>query len=369
MTENCLDISLETLTPMWTGGVNQQSERLHLTGLMGSLRWWYEVMVRGMGGFVCELASSTSSDASSNSKCLYNSAKPETFQNLCDVCRIFGTTGWARRFRMIMLNEKDLLRKDPSRPYATIADTITFSTTGSRRPSKWYLKGVPLNGKIEMRALATGPTHPKADELFQIHIIGGLIQFLADWANVGAKPQMGLGVIQATMTPLVNSHHLMNHLQALAGSVPHPWLPSLQNMFFASVQPPTTAVEETFNLKYDLRDLFRSSFQIRHFVMGTTRGSQDDHKGAKIMMSRPYSDGTRTAMRVWGWIPEEVGLLGVPREQVIDRIHSHIKTKYTLHYWREWNSIKRDTILKKSGKLYGSPAEFLYSLLQGEGKV
>src|SRR6266705_4042560 len=131
MIENYLDVTLETLTPMWTGGVDRQSERLHLTGLMGSLRWWYEVMVRGMGGYVCEQTPATSSGSSSNSKCLYNSAKPETFQNLCDVCRIFGTTGWARRFRVIILNERELLRKDPSRPLAPPSDMMTFSTTGS----------------------------------------------------------------------------------------------------------------------------------------------------------------------------------------------------------------------------------------------
>lgn len=367
MTENNLDITLKTLTPIWTGGADGRSDRLHITGIIGSLRWWYEVIVRGLGGWACD-----PTDAN-GPRCSYDDKKPETFDKICDVCRIFGATGWARRFRVIIVNEEELLRKNPSRPLPSPSDMMTFSTTGSRRFSKWYLNGAPLHGTVAIRAITTGPTDPRTDELFQIHIIGGLIQFLDDWANIGAKPQMGLGIVKATMMPHAEFHHLMDHLQTMAGSIPNRTLPSLQNMFFACIQAPTMAVEETFNLKYDLRDLLRRSFpmnpRLRHFVMGTTRGSQDDHKGAKIMMSRPYSDGTRTMMRVWGWLPEEVGRLGVPREQVIDRIYSYIKTGYTLHYWREWNSTKRDTILQKSGKPYGSPAEFLRSLLQGEGKV
>ncbi|WP_348531079.1 type III-B CRISPR module RAMP protein Cmr1, partial [Methanothrix sp.] len=36
-----LEIRLKTLTPLWTGGVDQTCDRLHETGLIGSLRWWY----------------------------------------------------------------------------------------------------------------------------------------------------------------------------------------------------------------------------------------------------------------------------------------------------------------------------------------
>ncbi|UKL14242.1 type III-B CRISPR module RAMP protein Cmr1 [Dissulfurimicrobium hydrothermale] len=45
-----IKITLKTLTPLWTGGVDQTSDRLHETGLIGSLRWWYEALVRVQGG-------------------------------------------------------------------------------------------------------------------------------------------------------------------------------------------------------------------------------------------------------------------------------------------------------------------------------
>lgn len=48
------EIKLSALTPIWTGGVDQRSDRLHETGLIGSLRWWYEAIVRGLDGAVCD---------------------------------------------------------------------------------------------------------------------------------------------------------------------------------------------------------------------------------------------------------------------------------------------------------------------------
>lgn len=44
-----LTINLKTLTPLWTGGADGKSDRLHATGIIGSLRWWYEVVVRELG--------------------------------------------------------------------------------------------------------------------------------------------------------------------------------------------------------------------------------------------------------------------------------------------------------------------------------
>ncbi len=48
------DIRIKTLTPLWTGGVDGKADRIHETGLLGSLRWWYEAIVRGLGGTACD---------------------------------------------------------------------------------------------------------------------------------------------------------------------------------------------------------------------------------------------------------------------------------------------------------------------------
>jgi CRISPR-associated protein Cmr1 len=78
-----LPITLQTVTPIWTGGADGKSDQLHVTGIMGSLRWWYEVLVRSVGGRVC---------IPGENSCQYDLSKPYT--GLCDVCRVFGATGW-----------------------------------------------------------------------------------------------------------------------------------------------------------------------------------------------------------------------------------------------------------------------------------
>jgi len=51
-----LTAHIRTLTLLWTGGVDQTCDRLHETGLIGSLRWWYEAIVRGQGADPTERA-------------------------------------------------------------------------------------------------------------------------------------------------------------------------------------------------------------------------------------------------------------------------------------------------------------------------
>jgi len=87
-----LTITLKTLTPLWTGGVDGTCDRLHETGLIGSLRWWYEAIVRGLGGYAC--------DPTSEDRC------PDKDGNHCVVCELFGCTSWARKFRLRVLDEQ-----------------------------------------------------------------------------------------------------------------------------------------------------------------------------------------------------------------------------------------------------------------------
>src|SRR5579883_1076398 len=323
MTEEPLSITLETVTPIWTGGAEGKADRLHTTGIMGSLRWWYEALVRGVGGNGCD---------PTQHACMYKDELPD--QGLCDVCRVFGATGWSRRFRLMVENEDQLqpekspnLKISAARSYVRGKGGVTKTITPT-----WYFKGPALRDKVDIRLIAT-------EQKFQIQIIGGLMQFIADWASIGAKPQMGFGVVEITPRQDVNS--LIEHLQSIAGTNKEKKLPALDNMFFASISAGNLAtsrnpVQETFNLKYDLRCLFATDPNLRHFVMGTVKG---ERRGAKIMMSRPYSGNT---IRLWGWIPEEVSRFGAARVQVLDRIYKHLSTHYALTYWREFDS-PRDT--------------------------
>jgi len=50
MSAGARDWTLKALTPIWSGGIEGKSDRLVPTGLVGSIRWWFEVLVRGLGG-------------------------------------------------------------------------------------------------------------------------------------------------------------------------------------------------------------------------------------------------------------------------------------------------------------------------------
>lgn len=100
------------LTPIWTGDAEPRGERLILTGLLGSLRWWFEVLVRGLGGPACDPSGTKCQD-----------------RNHCSVCELFGCTGWARKLRFQVLDAQG----------KTLSSAIA-------KDAKFQLRFVPLRG-------------------------------------------------------------------------------------------------------------------------------------------------------------------------------------------------------------------------------
>lgn len=78
-----MEIRLKALTPIWTGDADRKNTTLRETGIIGSLRWWYEALIRGLGGTACDPSQTDCKD-----------------DIHCDACELFGCTGWARKFRL-----------------------------------------------------------------------------------------------------------------------------------------------------------------------------------------------------------------------------------------------------------------------------
>lgn len=315
-----IDIRIQTLTPLWTGGVETgKVDRLHETGILGSMRWWMEALVRGMGGNACD---------PTTQQCLYDATKPD--DGICDVCRVFGATGWRKRFRLEV--------EDHTSPDNTVQPKIQaqrqYNKNERNQIPTWYfpqnVNEKPRSGALTLRIQSLHPD-------FNAMVIGGLIQFLADWAAIGARPQMGFGVIELA-NKRIDTHPLYDWLLTTADSKSDPKFPSLRNIFLARIQLPRAQQQDTFNLKYDLRRLFAADQTLRHFIMGTVQGNR---LASKIKVSRPYGDGL---LRVWGWIPEQATQYrnDWSRNTVAQAIHDHLQTKYALQVWREFNS-PRDT--------------------------
>lgn len=359
-----MEIKLKTLTPLWTGGVEAgKVDRIHETGILGSLRWWYEVLVRGLGGKACD--PSKGSCGFDEAKYRKSEAKDERQRlrdaGLCDVCQVFGATGWRRRFRLRIT--------DTEVSNASINHTISLGDRqytdgrGNSQTPTWYFRD-PTQRKLNPNTPKTGQFIVQIQSLapdFPAEIVAGLIQFIADWAALGARAQMGFGVVKPVNGQL-NTQQLCDYIVSVAGQQTYPDLPSLQNIFLARIKPKNDGQfsdTDTFTLKYDLRRLFADDQSLRHFIMGTVKGQRI---AAKVKMSRPYNNGKE--MRVWGWIPEQASVYrdSLNRNAVVQRIHQHLQANYKIQVWREMNS-SRD---KKPNN--GNAEAFLKSLLYLKGE-
>jgi len=78
-------VTIKALTSIWTGDKNKRYTKLRETGIIGSLRWWYEAVIRGLGGTACD---------PTDSRC--------SKDNHCDACQLFGCTGLSRKFRLVV---------------------------------------------------------------------------------------------------------------------------------------------------------------------------------------------------------------------------------------------------------------------------
>ncbi len=120
---NTMNIRIKTLTPIWTGDVDRKCSKIKETGIIGSLRWWYEALVRGYGGYACdptsdgfkkcELKEEKFNKASESSKSIQEKSIQEALdEQICPACQLFGCTGWSRRFRLEINNANENFDND-----------------------------------------------------------------------------------------------------------------------------------------------------------------------------------------------------------------------------------------------------------------
>ncbi len=173
-----MKIEVKTLTPVWTGGVNGQTDRIHETGILGSLRWWYEAIVRGLGGEACDPSQGKCSfDADKYAKSRATNERERLRDaGLCDVCQVFGATGWRRRFRLAVVG-------DDTEPIWTPADRM-LNIRPPDRNRGWFLPPGRM-GRFVLDLDGDGET---------LSLLAALFLFLEKWGNIGARPQLGYGL-------------------------------------------------------------------------------------------------------------------------------------------------------------------------------
>jgi CRISPR-associated protein Cmr1 len=382
-----MEVRIKTCTPIWTGGIEAgKCDRIHETGILGSLRWWMEVLVRGMGGQVCDPTAEKSEERSGLNPEKFNAKKYCELQDeverrkylrdagLCDVSQIFGATGWKRQFRLEVIIDNTKPDKKVSseiklKSYQYQYKNKNGETKTATGTPEWYFpknsQDKPRGGEFTIKIERLNPN-------FKPEIIAALIQFIADYSALGARPQMGFGVIKIE-GDRIDTRHLCKWLIDTAGNANNQqlenylYLPSLKNIFLAQIKPKDSnssfTEQDTFNLKHDLRNCFRAKAgkpdnlrQLRHFIMGVAPKDSDNDstskskEASKIKISRPYDN--EKLIRVWGWIPQKSEFYknGWDREKIVDKIHKHLADNYQIPTWR-------------AQKNQDNPEAFLSSLL------
>ncbi|HZT30947.1 MAG TPA: type III-B CRISPR module RAMP protein Cmr1 [Bryobacteraceae bacterium] len=123
---------LKARSPIWTGDVDRKGERTVTTGLLGSLRWWFEVLVRGLGGSACD-------PSDSDGRC------PDKSGKHCVVCELFGCTSCARKFRfdvLDVLNENGKIKRDQIKKDEKFR--FRFTLLRPMRDEEWALLDLTL---------------------------------------------------------------------------------------------------------------------------------------------------------------------------------------------------------------------------------
>ena len=187
-----MDVTLRTLTPLWTGGVDGTMGRIHETGLIGSLRWWYEAIVRGLGGSACDPTDHTCSfDAERYHKSKARDERQRLREaGLCDVCQVFGATGWRRRFRLSIIEDK-------TQP-VWMPVNKALNIRPPRRQRGWYL----MPGHMGELVLSL------QGDAQVISMLACLLLWLEKFGTLGARPQLGYGAFT-----IVNHEEILSKAQ------------------------------------------------------------------------------------------------------------------------------------------------------------
>lgn len=339
-------LKLRTLTPLWTGDVDRNSPTLRETGVIGSLRWWYESLHRGLGHEVCEPVAGQG--------CRYD---PETKrQSICEVCWLFGCTGWARRFRLSAIGAKtlplffvsnskmvNLSGNWLSRVFGGRKDTRT-DNQGRRQTVFQFDSSTLWSPELILTFL---PLHNEGngDELA---LLAYLLHIIVTYGGFGAKTQNGFGQVKilgwegdwsantveqgrqllgaaprgASATgKLPTLAHFFSHTYALSHIHPYDQDPRLIGQapssfryteFFipcsfdirykSSAKHPFTGQGQNFGLRPFLSNRFGS--RTANKLLGESRPRSDDDRAAsRINVSHLYRDEGVWKLKVWGHVP------------------------------------------------------------------
>jgi CRISPR-associated protein Cmr1 len=363
-----LTISIRTLTPIWTGDVNGQCSVIKETGIIGSMRWWYEAIVRGMGGYTCDPSKHECSfeiDKYENAKKLgKNEHEFLKDAGLCVVCQIFGATGWKRQFNLSI--SKDETKESWS-------DNFILNVRPPQRSHGWFL---PPGRSGNFEVILQG-------ESAVIGSLCSLFLFLESWGALGAKSQLGYGFFKITNRDEVQKRAIP---LSESGNKDEKYLPNLSHWLFFSCHFKQqhndwwTWIEGLQRLLGDrktavilsqlanqgmvpvspiLKNQWRfekwdAEYPGKRWLLGTSKG--DDRIRSKVAVSWAYREGDDWIVRGWGSLAEP----DKPKEKIPDYPEDIGKFKEILKDKSVWRkALNLDSVSLKELQVFSEKEDVL----------
>jgi CRISPR-associated protein Cmr1 len=174
-------ITVKPLTPLWTGDAEGSGDSIRESGILGSLRWWYEALLRGNGHEPCDLGVEP---------CLYEPDRGQA--SICHACQLFGCTGYARRFTVRLINVDDNTTLNRKIENQLITVKLRNPTNGHDRG--WFVPWKPQESfAIEFRPARPG-TFDAVDKASILHTL----RLIAQFGALGARTSQGQGIVNIT---------------------------------------------------------------------------------------------------------------------------------------------------------------------------
>ena len=385
--DNRLIVRMRTLTPIWTGDIDQKSEHIQTLGIMGSLRWWTEAILRGIGKYACD-------PTDDEIKC---PKEDKNNKKYCYACLIFGSTGIRRTFRLNTNGGESIFSEG------------LLNIKPSERRRGWYL-GSGVVGEINLEITPL-------DKDFDESLILLPLIIASKWGGIGAKTQHGYGVVKIGNYSVVDFNRFVRAVEKIANqgrlsrlgielrNESNDGLPNIKDMFFAKIRfssakedwwkmvdgistndkidswvksgsvPVAPAIKNW--LRYNRGGVILWSANrnatIENWLFGTPRAN-----ASKINISCAYLvDSNSWELRIWGWIPNSNLPTGFNRDLFLEKLKGALEgirfpipwnrllgsqtRDHKLEVWREFNS-QRDTVKQEK-----DISSYLQSLLKGEG--
>jgi CRISPR-associated protein Cmr1 len=321
---------LQSNTPIWTGGATRICDTIHEAGIIGSLRWWYEVVLRGLDVFACDPTMDTGTDK----RCPIELNEDKKW---CNACNLFGMTGLQRKFKININRGKQVYEQTDQKQNINIKP----SRCDPPRTTGWFLGA----GRIatDQKGLALLVT-PLTSSEYTSNTLEVLLCLLSKWGGIGARQQHGYGIFEIFCEKLQNGLSKEEKLNKFINASKSPAenqppkrrttaisadMPNLKNFFFAKIKldgltvnwendldgvPAITNERKRFDEWHNHTSrIFAPALknQLRFVAFKDDTGKQKklfgnikDKSGAKVNVSHIYDANGNKEVRVWGDIQD-----------------------------------------------------------------